>query len=123
MPGKLTYFPLGTRAECIRALCFLANHPYEDKRITFEEFADVKHEFPLQQVPVWEEDGMVLCQSSAILRALGIRFGYYSTDPKVMWEIDSLLDFMEEGYPKAVGLGFKAMKNIEPTEEDMEQWE
>ena len=66
---------------------------------------------------------MVLCQSSAILRALGIRFGYYSTDPKVMWEIDSLLDFMEEGYPQAVGMGFKAMNNIEPTEEDMEKWE
>lgn len=34
MPGKLIYFDLGARGELIRALCFLANHEYEDSRIS-----------------------------------------------------------------------------------------
>ena len=49
-------------------------------------------------VPVWEEDGVQYCQSNAILRMLGIRFGYYTTDADVAWEIDSLLDYMEENF-------------------------
>jgi glutathione S-transferase len=37
--------------------------------------------FPLGGMPVWEEDGMVMPQSNAILRMLAIRLGYYSEDP------------------------------------------
>ena len=47
-------------------------------------------------MPVWEEDGFKMCQSSAILRMLGIRNGYYSQDPMTCWAIDSLVDFAED---------------------------
>ena len=47
-------------------------------------------------MPVWEEDGFKLAQSSAIMRMLGIRHGYYSDDPLTCWAIDSLVDFMED---------------------------
>ena len=47
-------------------------------------------------MPVWEEDGFKMCQSSAILRMLAIRTGYYSEDPMTCWAIDSLVDFAED---------------------------
>ena len=37
-----------------------------------------------------------MCQSSAILRMLGIRLGYYTDDPMTAWAIDSLVDFVED---------------------------
>ena len=47
-------------------------------------------------MPVWEEDGFKMCQSSAIIRMLGIRLGYYHDDPMTCWQIDSIVDFMED---------------------------
>ena len=103
MPGKLTYFGLAARGECIRALCFLANHEFEDNKVTPEQFGAMKESLPLGSLPVWEEDGNTICQSSAILRMLGIRLGYYSKDPNTMWAIDSLIDFMEDNYGNMLG--------------------
>ena len=87
MPGKLIYFDLGGRAEGIRALLAHAGFEYEDDRVGFEAFAAQKAAgaYPLGSLPVWEEDGSKTCQSSAILRMLGIRLGYYSNDPQVAW--------------------------------------
>ena len=36
-------------------------------------------------MPVWQEDGFMMCQSSAIMRMLGIRLGYYTEDPIQAW--------------------------------------
>ena len=46
-------------------------------------------------IPVWEEDGLETVQSSAILRMLGIRLGYYTDQPHVAYEIDSIIEFIE----------------------------
>ena len=97
MPGKLYYFDLGGRAEGIRAMLGHGNFQYEDVRLTPEQFGEKKQSgfFPLGSAPVWEEDGEVYCQSSAIYRFLGIRMGYYSSDPMTIWQIDSIVDFVE----------------------------
>lgn len=122
MPGKLTYFGLGLRAEPIRAICFLASHEYTDERLSQEEFAERKSSLPLGALPVWEEDGAVICQSSAILRMLGIRFGFYSTEPRTMWEIDSVVDFLEENYSSALALATAPIFGREASEEDHSKW-
>ena len=31
---------------------------------------------------------------------LGIRYGYYTTDPMIAWQIDSLVDYSQEIYSK-----------------------
>ena len=46
-------------------------------------------------IPIWEEDGLETVQSSAILRMLGIRLGYYTDKPQTAYEIDSIIDFIE----------------------------
>ena len=105
MPGKLYYFDLYGRAEGIRAMLGHANFDYEDTRLTVEEFGAKKAEgfLPLGSAPVWEEDGEVYCQSSCILRFLGIRLGYYSDDPMKIWAIDSIVDFMEDNQGNYAG--------------------
>ena len=55
-------------------------------------------EFGQLPVLVWPEDGAYLTQSNAILRALGIRFGYYPTDPMERWQVDSTLDAIADIY-------------------------
>jgi len=47
---------------------------------------------PAGQVPVWEENGKMYNQSSAILRMLAKRHGFYAEEPEKMWAIDSAND-------------------------------
>ena len=109
MPGKLTYFPLGARGECIRAVCFLGKLEYENNIVTQEEFGALKEsgELPMGSLPIWQENDTTLCQSSAILRMLGIRLGFYTTDADTAWRIDSLVDFMEDNYGSVIGTCIK----------------
>ena len=102
MPGKLTYFNAGGRAEAIRAMLGHANFQYEDERLNPEEFKAARESgrFPLGSVPIWEEDGDVYVQSNAILRFLAIRLGYYTSDAQIAWNIDSIMDYSEDMYGK-----------------------
>ena len=79
---KLTYFPVYGRAEPIRMLLNHAKADFEDNKISFAELAEMKKTSYLEfgQVPVLEWDGIVMTQSFAILRALGMEYGYYPTD-------------------------------------------
>lgn len=97
MPGKLIYFDLGGRAEGIRMLLSHAGHEYEDCNVTYETFSNMRadNELPLGSLPVWEEEGYSMVQSSSILRMLGIRLDYYATDDIQCWAIDSIVDFIE----------------------------
>ena len=106
MPGKLVYFDdKGGRGESIRSLLAHARFDYTDERIAGPEFQQRKKngDFALGSIPVWEEDDFQVCQSNAILRMLGIRLGYYATDSMIAYQIDSLLDFVEDMVPKFSG--------------------
>ena len=98
LPGKLMYFEVDGRAGGIRALLAHAGVRYIDARQDVKKFGALKQQgfFPLGSMPVWIEDGFKMVQSSAILRMLGVRHGYYSDDPLTAWRIDSLVDFMED---------------------------
>ena len=64
-------------------------------------------------MPLWEEDGFVVCQSNSVLRMLGIRYGYYTEDPMIAYNIDSLCDFMEDIITKFAPFLFPAMNGKE----------
>lgn len=124
MPGTLSYFEVEGRACSIRLLLSHCGMQYEDKRLTFPEFGAQKAAgaFPLGSMPIWEEDGFKMCQSSAILRMLGIRNGYYSDDPMTCWAIDSLVDFAEDMQVKHVYMYGPLLSNQPLDESRTDQW-
>ncbi|EDV25615.1 uncharacterized protein TRIADDRAFT_55906 [Trichoplax adhaerens] len=78
MPSyRLTYFDARGRGEVIRYLFVLADVPYQDVRVTSEEWREIKSDIkaPFGQLPILEVDDKVLCQSDAIAVYLAREFG------------------------------------------------
>lgn len=82
MPNyKLTYFDFdGGRAEPIRIAFHAAGIDFEDHRISFQEFGEVRQSAPFNAVPVLEIDGAAITQSNAIGRYVGKLAGLYPED-------------------------------------------
>ena len=94
---KVHYFDGYGRAEALRMLLTHAKVEYEN--VNYGEgahsWADAKTsgKFEFGQLPAIEGNGKVYAQSSATLRYLGIRYGYYPVaDAELAWKIDSILD-------------------------------
>ena len=116
----LYYFDLHGRGEPIRMLLTHAKVEFEDKRITNEEFAELRENgtLPSGQVPLWEDEGRFVNQTAAIMRLLGKQHGYYSMDPMegyhADWAIDTLGDIFQ---PTFMGKYFLPAENV--TEENI----
>ena len=100
---KLTYFNLYARGEAIRMLLHHKKVDFEDEIINPADWSKLKRSgrFPQEQLPVFEtEDGTVLHQSAAIIRYLGMVYGYYPEDPEQAywcdWSIDTVNDAMRK---------------------------
>ena len=94
---KLTYFSAAGRAEAARLIFYIGGIPFEDKRITREQFMAMKDTFPLGQVPTLEINGDVMTQSYAMMRYAGRLSGLYpSTRPVLALKIDEVLSVMGE---------------------------
>ena len=52
-----------------------------DKRIPKENWPSVKQTMPNGQMPAWEENGMLMGETPALLRYFGKKYGYYPTIP------------------------------------------
>lgn len=119
MTYKLYYFDIYGRAEPIRMLLAHAKQEFEDNRITGEQLATLKTEGKLEfgQVPMLEHDGKHLVQSWAILRYIGKIHGYYPDNSEEAWQVDSLLDSVED----FLGKYFRA--NFEKDEERKKTYE
>lgn len=101
-----------------------ANFDYEDNRVSFEQFGAMKAsgELPLGSLPMWVEDGFKTVQSNAILRSLAIRLGYYHEDPIITWNIDSLLDYMEDMQGKKQTYMSPILGGGAPGEDGSQEW-
>ena len=71
--SKFIYFGVYGRGEAIRMLATHAKVPFEDERLSGEQFGPRKAagEFPNGQLPVWVQDGKYFNESTSILRFLG----------------------------------------------------
>jgi glutathione S-transferase len=96
MQLRLTYFDAPGRAEPVRIALTLAGQAFEDRRLSFPEFAAQRAAgaFPLGSLPVLEVDGRSMAQTAAMLRFaahLG-GGGLYPSDPRAAFVVDSVID-------------------------------
>ena len=90
---KLYYFDCYGRVENTRIMLNYAKVQFEDIRIDYDKFSDLKKEgvFEFGFAPSIEIDGERYCQSYSILRMLGKDYGFYPEDDKLAWEADSII--------------------------------
>ena len=115
---KLIYFDVYARAEPIRVMLNYAKIAFEDVRLTGAEYKELKTTGAVvSQLPVWvTDDGKKYNQSHAILRALGIEYGFYGSTFDERWASDMVLDTFED----LSGAGYmKSWWSPKPSEEDV----
>lgn len=98
MPSyKLTYFDFdGGRAEPIRIAFHAAGIEFEDNRLSFPEFNEMRQGTRFNSVPVLEIDGAAVTQSNALSRYVGKMAGLYPADDLQALYCDEVLDALED---------------------------
>jgi glutathione S-transferase len=94
---KLTYFDFdGGRAEPIRIAFHAAGIKFEDKRISFSEFGEMRESTPFKTLPVLEIDGTEVTQSNAMSRYVGRMAGLYPDVALQALYCDEVLGALED---------------------------
>jgi glutathione S-transferase len=98
MPSyKLTYFNFdGGRGEPVRICFHTAGIPFEDHRISFEEFMKCRDEMRFRCAPILEVDGVEMTQSNSMLRYIGKMAGLYPEDSLQAFYCDEAMDAVED---------------------------
>ena len=98
MPGyTLTYFNFdGGRGEPIRIAFHVAGIDFEDKRLSFREFSEMRQGTRFNSLPVLEIDGAAVTQSNALCRYVGKMAGLYPVDDLQALYCDEVLDALED---------------------------
>ncbi|CAI2350010.1 unnamed protein product [Caenorhabditis sp. 36 PRJEB53466] len=89
---KLSYFNARALGEPARLIFALFDVPYEDYRVTVEEWNELKKKTPFGQLPVLEVDGVEIGQSMAITRYLARKFGIAGKTPEDEAQADGIVD-------------------------------
>jgi len=93
---KLSYFDITGLGEPIRFLFAYGGQKFEDHRVKFADWAKIKPEMPLGQMPVLEIDGKRFIQSKAIGRHLARKFNLYGQNEYEHMEVDATIDTIED---------------------------
>ncbi|GMS92626.1 hypothetical protein PENTCL1PPCAC_14801, partial [Pristionchus entomophagus] len=114
MPSyKLSEFDTRGLAEVSRQLFILSGTPYEDNRISKDQWPALKEKYGFGELPVLEVDGKQIPQSLAIARYLAKEFGFYGANAFEAAWIDALADqakdFISDIHPYfAIAMGMVA---------------
>jgi len=103
MPSyQLSYFPARGRAELTRLLFIQAGVKFEDVRIAFDEFKELKAggKLPFGQLPTLETDGMVLSQSGAIARFVADQVGLAPSTAAEQAQADMIIEGVKDLHEK-----------------------
>ncbi|XP_013148056.1 PREDICTED: glutathione S-transferase 2-like [Papilio polytes] len=90
---KLTYFAMKGTGEGIRLLLAYGGQEFEDIQIKLEEWMDFKPKTPHGTLPLFEFNGKLHTQSTAIARFLGHRYGLAGDNLEEDLLIDQNFDF------------------------------
>ena len=94
---KLTYFDFdGGRAEPIRIAFHAAGIAFEDHRLSFPEFSEMREDTRFNSVPVLEIDGAAVTQSNAMCRYVGKLAGLYPEDDLQALYCDEAMGALED---------------------------
>lgn len=94
---KLTYFDFdGGRAEPIRIAFHAAGIDFEDNRLSFPEFREMRQDTRFNSVPVLEINGTAVTQSNALCRYVGKMAGLYPEDDLQALYCDEVLGALED---------------------------
>ena len=93
---KLTYFDMGGRAEPVRICFHAAGIDFEDKRISFQDFMQIRESLRFNCVPTLEIDGEVVTQSNAMCRYIGKMAGLYPEDDTQALYCDEAMGAIED---------------------------
>jgi glutathione S-transferase len=100
---KLTYFDFdGGRGEPIRIALHAAGIEFEDKRLSFAEFTEMRRTTRFNALPVFEIDGTAVTQSNAIGRYVGRKAGLYPEDELQALYCDEVTGAAEDIYHHVV---------------------
>lgn len=128
---KLTYFNIEGAAEQVRLALKVSGTDFEDDRITFQQWGEMKTKMPYGQVPIMTVDGgRAMTQSMAMLRYVGTKYStsLYPTDK--IYEVEEAIGLVEDlkrawvpslyismkpqdfGYPSGYGKTEEGQENI-----------
>ena len=94
---KLTYFNMnGGRAEPVRIAFHAAGIEFEDDRISYSEFGEMRKSARFSSVPVLQVDGAEVTQSNAVCRYVGKMAGLYPADDLQALYCDEVLGAVED---------------------------
>ncbi len=94
---KLTYFDFdGGRGEPIRIAFHAAGIDFEDNRISFAEFGEMRQSTRFNSIPVLEIDGVEVAQSNGLSRYVGKMAGLYPDDDLQALYCDEVLGALED---------------------------
>ncbi|DAZ93232.1 TPA: hypothetical protein N0F65_005086 [Lagenidium giganteum] len=89
---KLSYFGIPGRGELPRLAFSYGNVPFEDTRLTGEQFGALKPSLPLGQMPVIDVDGKMYAQSLAIARYAAKLSGAYPSEAVKALKVDMVIE-------------------------------
>ena len=94
---RVTYFDIdGGRVEPIRIAFHAAGIPFEDRRLSFEEFGNTREQFRFTCVPTVDIDGQEFTQSTALSRYAGKLAGLYPKDDLQALYCDEAMGAVED---------------------------
>ncbi|KAF5841066.1 glutathione S-transferase [Dunaliella salina] len=96
---KLLYFNLAAKGEPTRLMLSIGKVNFEDKRVPFEEWPQLKSSTPFGQLPVLEVDGTTIAQAGAIERYAAKLAHLYPSDPLSAAKVDQVVCFVDEFLP------------------------
>jgi glutathione S-transferase len=105
---KLIYFDVKGRAEISRILFKLSGQKFQDERVSFQEWPQIKQNYPFLQLPVLEitENGKTiqLAQARAIIRYLAQKFNLTGKTDIERAQADMIFEHIVDIFTKISGL-------------------
>eukprot|EP01060_Flectonema_neradi_P008314 TRINITY_DN1593_c1_g1_i2.p1 TRINITY_DN1593_c1_g1~~TRINITY_DN1593_c1_g1_i2.p1 ORF type:complete len:236 (+),score=39.42 TRINITY_DN1593_c1_g1_i2:79-708(+) len=92
----LIYFDLAGGGEPIRLAFHIGGIEFEDRRISFKDWPEIKKDMPLGQLPVLEVNGKVYTQCLAMLRFAADKAGFAKKTPEENFRIDEMIYALQD---------------------------